>query len=942
MNVNDLFPGLKIGNGNNQYRHDAATETTPENYRETWKPTMTPAEGHAWARAAGSDYLATVVHVTDKEAVAGIRGTGFNTEYDPNRQVAHEAGAYFALDENTASFYQYCGNELVSSVVVLQSPLEMDWSHPETLDRTDPTDRLALEGDFREAALAAAGLDPDMVVDPDSDMSEYRAADSAETTTFALKQAGYDGVILNAQSVDVDPMTGGPQLIVFDREQAVVIGTSTITPDLESDAVGAWRGLPSIEDAFAKAVFSLKIGNGNNQYVHDNPTQDEALPDRGVIEQGYAMGQSDDGETGRRVIRDAMDEAPHTRYDYATSKYLLVDLAGVVKNANVIAIGKELESRAATDVALHAQLATMGDSVIHNLRDGGLDRSSIADQLMQLGYGADVQKVEPDATGREWERPKDAVAMMSEEKLQSFLSGLSPEAVGARQITDVLQSTWAKSSSDSDLESCALQFAVADRFGVSPDGIVAAIASSSETYGDTVVGLSDLEKLGIDSAEVPMNGRLDPPEENVKYWELADAAQAAAGSPAVQAYVDATYEATQLFLRDNDVEEVTLYRGVRWDDFQDVPEDLVAAASEVGGGGVGDFNPVSSWSTSQSTAEGFMAGSLDDAPGALLEATVPAERIFSTPLSGPGCLNEYEVVTIGGRDLEFGIVKSNITEGQSREEFGIGPTLPGNEDDNLATAAFVDKLAPIFEKTLASLKIGNGNNQYRHDAPTEETKLGDAVEAFSSRDLLPPAERERYFSREREIESKMHEEYYANGGKRYGEEDRAIRDYTGSSYFVVNGFLRFGDEASPDAKAIIGRLDEAIARSSLPETCTLFRGLDPDYVRDLEPGTTFVDKGFVSTSLDPGVAHVFAVEEGEQGAGYPQGPITAAMLRISASEGQPALSWMSSEHEVILPRDSAFVVTGVSHYDETTIATSFDPAVKNGTLTVVDVRLEKP
>ena len=58
------------------------------------------------------------------------------------------------------------------------------------------------------------------------------------------------------------------------------------------------------------------------------------------------------------------------------------------------------------------------------------------------------------------------------------------------------------------------------------------------------------------------------------------------------------------------------------------------------------MNPISSWSARMQTAYQF--GGVSQVTGVLLAARVPAARIWSTAVSGPGALNEYEYIVLGG------------------------------------------------------------------------------------------------------------------------------------------------------------------------------------------------------------------------------------------------------------------------------------------------------
>jgi hypothetical protein len=95
----------------------------------------------------------------------------------------------------------------------------------------------------------------------------------------------------------------------------------------------------------------------------------------------------------------------------------------------------------------------------------------------------------------------------------------------------------------------------------------------------------------------------------------------------IEVSLDAQYNATQSWFQEQGISEVTLYRGME--------TDTPAGTQEV------NMRPLSSWSLNEATADAFGQ--------TVLQATFPVERILSIPLTGIGCLNEYEAVVLGGR-----------------------------------------------------------------------------------------------------------------------------------------------------------------------------------------------------------------------------------------------------------------------------------------------------
>jgi len=112
---------------------------------------------------------------------------------------------------------------------------------------------------------------------------------------------------------------------------------------------------------------------------------------------------------------------------------------------------------------------------------------------------------------------------------------------------------------------------------------------------------------------------------------------------------------------------------------------------------------------------------------------------------------------------------------------------------------------------------------------------------------------------------------------------------------------------------LIKGLDETMVRTpNITRSITVYRGLDADSVEGfdtLEPGDIFSDAGFVSTSLDSGIAIKFADRFMQT---------DGVVLEINVprnSEGIFPNSWLSetsntffNEFEFLLPRDSQFKV----------------------------------
>lgn len=114
-------------------------------------------------------------------------------------------------------------------------------------------------------------------------------------------------------------------------------------------------------------------------------------------------------------------------------------------------------------------------------------------------------------------------------------------------------------------------------------------------------------------------------------------------------------------------------------------------------------------------------------------------------------------------------------------------------------------------------------------------------------------------------------------------------------------------------KDVIDAMDSAIAKNSLPENLTLFRGIN-NWPKALGTddesklvGLTFQDKGFVSTSVEQSRAVEFGSFLKDK---------YNTVIQIEAPKGQHAVAVTPNfpfEEEVILPRGSQFKITSVEH-----------------------------
>ena len=141
-------------------------------------------------------------------------------------------------------------------------------------------------------------------------------------------------------------------------------------------------------------------------------------------------------------------------------------------------------------------------------------------------------------------------------------------------------------------------------------------------------------------------------------------------------------------------------------------------------------------------------------------------------------------------------------------------------------------------------------------------------------------------------------------------EGDAIKTYSGSTYREINSSLRNQTDLDTDVRSIVNGLDRCLARSVIPHDMTIFRGIDDDHYIETaiqNGGTSFVDRGFTSTSINPRTAVNFASK--------PSTP-DAAILEIRVKKGQKGgflnsdLSQVGEEQEILLPRNGRYVIVG--------------------------------
>lgn len=152
---------------------------------------------------------------------------------------------------------------------------------------------------------------------------------------------------------------------------------------------------------------------------------------------------------------------------------------------------------------------------------------------------------------------------------------------------------------------------------------------------------------------------------------------------------------------------------------------------------------------------------------------------------------------------------------------------------------------------------------------------------------------------------------------------QAVRDYTGSDYGAINDKLR-GVKSYPGENFTIDRvaaegnipvIDDFIANAKrTPDNMVVFRRASTQFtggqLSKLRPGDEFIDKGFVSTTMN--VKRMSTVKYDEWDIDDPEKlvPFAIALPKGSKAAYVTSISKVPNEEEMLLPRNSKFRYIG--------------------------------
>ena len=142
------------------------------------------------------------------------------------------------------------------------------------------------------------------------------------------------------------------------------------------------------------------------------------------------------------------------------------------------------------------------------------------------------------------------------------------------------------------------------------------------------------------------------------------------------------------------------------------------------------------------------------------------------------------------------------------------------------------------------------------------------------------------------------------GGALSAAERRGVKSYTDYGFRELNDGLRGNPKPPPvPDKKLMASLDSALSKGKTPTAMVVHRGVSRDMLSKFKAGQAYVDKGYMSTSVDRGKAENF---------GGKSGPL----LRITVPKGASGayvekLSVFKGEKEFLIPRGQRLNITKI-------------------------------
>ena len=190
-----------------------------------------------------------------------------------------------------------------------------------------------------------------------------------------------------------------------------------------------------------------------------------------------------------------------------------------------------------------------------------------------------------------------------------------------------------------------------------------------------------------------------------------------------------------------------------------------------------------------------------------------------------------------------------------------------------------------------------------------------AASKFSLNKVKVDVEAPKYSTKELDANFRKSQQSFTNA------EAEGVRIYTSNDYTYINNYLRgFSDDLGHISTSTISDIDSALSKMELPADLTLYRGTDSAPFMNIVDknfngtldwnslvGKTFEDRAFVSTSVERETAF-----KGE------------VRWEINAPKGSKGgmvntFSMFPNENELLLPRNSKFLIKGIDKVDNNII-----------------------
>ena len=236
---------------------------------------------------------------------------------------------------------------------------------------------------------------------------------------------------------------------------------------------------------------------------------------------------------------------------------------------------------------------------------------------------------------------------------------------------------------------------------------------------------------------------------------------------------------------------------------------------------------------------------------------------------------------------------------------------------------------------ITVIKRGNKSGVQKHGSHNQKTHGGkgggggeasaDAVRAVNDESFREANDWNKYNVNDRKKLTDSYDQQYAENTDENVSGEFEVENYATSGYFDINRAARGVEPSNPSIENKISVLDKTIEESpDMFGDTNLYRVTSDRLLADLEPGDTFVDKGFMSTTrinltknasarnalgeIGSGVDSVTVILPSPSKSGKGLAVDTFLTSRGQDGSGQ----FWGKEKEVLLPRDTALLFLGMS------------------------------